>query len=394
MRVFYISPSVIPSRAANSIHVVNMCEAFTQHDCEVTLFVRSMNKDKSKCKCILNDFYGVDNKKINVEPYASNVSRGAELVIAFKAFGAFLKEKIKGSEPNYIVSRNLYAAVLIALLFRKRLVYETHAPEKGLRKILQKHVVQSDRVCVVVISQALKSIITEMYDLPDSTIMVLHDAARAGKIAIDEDEKKILQEKFLGEEVELPKYEKIVGYFGHLYSGRGIDIIEGLAVINKNFAFIVYGGNDKEITDFRKNNSSSNLFFMGHISPERVQTAMSMMDVLLMPYQKSVSVGVKGVDTAQWMSPMKMFEYMSTGVPIISSDLPVLREVLTHGENALLAKADSVEEWSSALQQIYVSKSLEKKLGRSAFREYQDKYTWKKRVEIMMSFLSDKQNGL
>ncbi len=393
MRAFYISPSVIPSRAANSIHVVNMCEAFTQHDCDVTLFIRSMNKDKDECKHILTNFYGVDNNRINVNPYVSNVSKGAELIIAFKAFSTFLKEKIKGDEPDCIVSRNLYAAILIGLLFRKKLVYETHAPEKGLRKVFQKYVIQSNQIRTVVISQALKNIISEMYDLSDSNIEVLHDAARAGQVSIDENERKVLQENFLSEKVELSKYEKVVGYFGHLYPGRGIDVIEGLAVINKNFAFIVYGGNDEEITHFKKNNSNSNLFFMGHISPERVRAAMSMMDVLLMPYQRSVSVGVKGVDTAQWMSPMKMFEYMSTGVPIISSDLPVLREVLIHGENALLAKADSVAEWSSALQQIYVSKDLEKKLGKNAFKDYQDEYTWKGRVEIMMNLLAGNQGS-
>jgi glycosyltransferase involved in cell wall biosynthesis len=106
-----------------------------------------------------------------------------------------------------------------------------------------------------------------------------------------------------------------------------------------------------------------------------------------MPYQKSVSVGLAGVDTAQWMSPMKMFEYMSVGVPIISSDLPVLKEVLVHNKNALLVKPNNVDEWSRALQQIDESPELEEKLGQTAYKQYAEKYTWKIRAKGILNLL-------
>ena len=52
------------------------------------------------------------------------------------------------------------------------------------------------------------------------------------------------------------------------------------------------------------------------------------MDIIWIPYQNSLSVDLEGIDTAQRMSPMKMFEYLLIGVPIVSSVLPVLCEVL------------------------------------------------------------------
>mgnify|MGYP000391910871 CR=1 FL=1 len=72
---------------------------------------------------------------------------------------------------------------------------------------------------------------------------------------------------------------------------------------------------------------------MGYLDQRSIYEKMSMMDVLLMPYQKQVSIGIELVDTSRWMSPMKMFEYMSSSVPIISSNLPVLREVLVAQAN-------------------------------------------------------------
>ena len=79
---------------------------------------------------------------------------------------------------------------------------------------------------------------------------------------------------------------------------------------------------------------------------------MAACDVLLMPYQRSVSIGVAGHDTARWMSPMKMFEYLASGTPVISSDLPVLREVLADGRNALLAAPDDPGAWLAALDRL------------------------------------------
>ena len=79
---------------------------------------------------------------------------------------------------------------------------------------------------------------------------------------------------------------------------------------------------------------------------------MSSVDLLLMPYQNKVSIGVRGQDTSRWMSPMKMFEYMAAGQAIVASDLPVLREILVHKHNAILTKADDVIEWETAIKML------------------------------------------
>ena len=47
-----------------------------------------------------------------------------------------------------------------------------------------------------------------------------------------------------------------------------------------------------------------------------------------------------GTNLADWISPLKMFEYMAQGKAIVASDLPMLREVLRNGENALLCDSD------------------------------------------------------
>ena len=56
---------------------------------------------------------------------------------------------------------------------------------------------------------------------------------------------------------------KFIGYFGHLYPGRGIEVIQGLAEKYPQHAFLVYGGNDKEIALFTNYNLFENFFFYG-----------------------------------------------------------------------------------------------------------------------------------
>ena len=107
---------------------------------------------------------------------------------------------------------------------------------------------------------------------------------------------------------------------------------------------------------------------------------MRCMDVLLMPYKEIVSVSLKGVNTAKWMSPLKMFEYMSAGVPIIASDLPVLKEVLEDNFNCLLAPPDNYHEWNKALNIIYKYRSLAKFISKNSFDGYVKKYNWEKRA--------------
>jgi glycosyltransferase involved in cell wall biosynthesis len=388
MKIFYISPSTLPSRSANSIHVVYMCEALSKLGHEVVFFLHSNSLNSDGCLEIISDVYGVSSKKIKAEIYNSNFARGKELGIAFRAVFCFIKDRIRKEPPEFIISRNLFAAVFLGLILKRLVVYETHTLEKGIRRFFQNLLLSSNKVETVVISAALKNVISGNREKIDQQIHILHDAARDGRSPLESLKRKELQKELLRSTLNLSSYEKIVGYFGHLYSGRGIEVIEELARVNPQHIFFIYGGNEDEIEYFKCKKSCNNFVIMGHLEPNKTFDAMSMMDVLLMPYQQSVSIGLDGVDTAKWMSPMKMFEYMSVGVPIISSDLPVLREVLVNLENCLLVKSNDVKDWSEALRRLSDSKELSEELGTNAYKQYLSEHTWEIRAKRTLAIFS------
>jgi glycosyltransferase involved in cell wall biosynthesis len=96
-------------------------------------------------------------------------------------------------------------------------------------------------------------------------------------------------------------------------------------------------------------------------------------EVLLMPYERRIT-GSSGGNSVDYCSPMKMFEYMACGRAIVSSDLPVIREVLNEG-NAVLCAPEEVDAWAQALRALIADPVRRIALGEAAKRDVQS-YTW------------------
>ncbi len=378
MKFTYISPSILPSRAANSVHVVMQCDALSRIGLDVKLYAKRSVPEDKKLASTIKSTYGVDLEKVQIISFFTKFNRAVNLWIAFLALWDLLKKPW----PDVILSRNLYASFIIAVMLRRPLLFETHQLEHGWRKFIQRMIMSSQRVITVVISKKLEEYLTQFHGVPPSHTLVLHDAAPDGIETLPETLRyeNIVQ---ICPQAE-GKWKGICGYFGHLYAGRGIEIIETMAEALPEVLFLIFGGNEEDVQTRKKNNQCSNILFLGHVSHPVAQQAMKSVDVLLMPYQESVSIGSSGHDTARWMSPMKMFEYMATGVPIISSDLPVLREVLEDGKNALLVPPSEGEKWIIALERLLGDKKLADSLSISAHESYKAKYTWSQRARCLI----------
>lgn len=386
MNIFYISSSSFPSRSANAVHVASMCRAMNNLGHLVTLFIRS---DEKNAKDFIIENYKIDSSLTEIIETKTFLKRGSEFFIAIKALIKFLFLKNSQKKSYTIISRNIFAAFFLSLLINKKLIYETHIKESGFfRELIQKILLKKKNVTVTVITNALKNIIISNFNLNNNNINVYPDGAFDEGGGLESKIKLIKRKEFFSHLKDIKNFNYFAGYFGHLYRGRGIEIIEQLANQNQNVLFFVFGGQDQDIYKYRKKNKLINLIYAGHLPFKNVKLSMSLMDVLLMPYQTTVSVSFNPTNTASWMSPIKMFEYMSVGLPIISSDLPVLREILINKYNSLLVKPDDISEWSVALNQLKDDKNLSNRLGQNAYRDFKQKYTWEIRVnKILESML-------
>src|SRR5690606_26549923 len=106
----------------------------------------------------------------------------------------------------------------------------------------------------------------------------------------------------------------------------------------------------------------------------------------LAPYQEDVYTKNEAVNIGRWMSPLKLFEYMSVGKPIIASDLSILREVLVDEKNSLLCSSRNIDDWIKALYRLS-DVNLREVLGKNAREDFLSKYTWETRAKNVLGGL-------
>jgi len=96
------------------------------------------------------------------------------------------------------------------------------------------------------------------------------------------------------------------------------------------------------------------------------------------------------VPTINYCSPLKVFEYMATGKPIITQDFPTIKEVLTDKQDAVLAKNDSYEDLKNCIEWAIENPTASKKMGEKSRALAFNEYSWKVRVNQMMKFIKVK----
>ncbi|MCJ7677814.1 MAG: glycosyltransferase, partial [Anaerolineales bacterium] len=171
-----------------------------------------------------------------------------------------------------------------------------------------------------------------------------------------------------------------VGYTGHLYAGRGIELLLSMARRRPEDRFVVIGGEPGAVETWRhtaKAAGAANLEFLGFVPNADLPRYQSACDVLVMPSQRAIA-GSSGGDIGQVASPMKTFEYLASGRAILASDLAVFREVLTE-RNAVLLPPDNPGAWDNALSDLKANPERRTALGAQARRDAA-RYTWVERA--------------
>ena len=238
MKIAYVSSSLLPSRSANSIHVVRQCAALAEKGADVTLYAKRTIADESEFLSMLEANYG-STEGVKLRTFYSDIERAANLRIALLAVRDLL------AKPSCkVISRNLYASFLLAMTGRP-LLFETHQLEIGVRKHLQRYCMRRPNTTNVVISDKLVGYLEEHHGAPPRRALVLHDAADAGITPTLPGEKAEALRTILPHVELSPGFT--CGYFGHLHSGRGIEVIAAMAEARPEVSFLVVGGNEKDI---------------------------------------------------------------------------------------------------------------------------------------------------
>jgi glycosyltransferase involved in cell wall biosynthesis len=389
LRILYLADIRFPLERANGIQTIHTCHALACRGHEVTLLVRPDTAASARDPF---EFYGlspIPTLRIERARVGGPSAMRRALYLA-----AALGRSLTSPRPDLVFTRDLGVAAALSRLPRGRrppLVYESHgyapvvsallphllstasapSPAKIRRLERRERVVWEGADGYVTITSQLARELEERFG-PRASLAVVADGATL--------------ERDRTFDWEGPGRPAWVTYAGHLYPWKGVDVLlDAMAELPDLRARIV-GGHPGESDLARLRTLASRLGIesrvelTGFVPPFEVRRWLQASDVLVLP-NRATAV------SASYTSPLKLFEYLAAGRPIVASRLPALAEVLRDEDNALLVDPDDSRALAAALARVSSDRALAVRLARRAFEDAAQ-FSWTRRAERLEPVLA------
>lgn len=369
MKIAYLSESHIPSREANAVHVMKMCQALVRSGHEVRLYAIQSGRDEETSD--LHGYYGVEPVfAIRRHTVASRWGRVSYSVRASRDVEAW--------PADAVVGRDLLGCFLAARRGTPT-VWDTHMgtflDRPHWRWLFRRFLRTPGARGVMTNCAALREAIEAAVPEARGRVVAAHNGADA------------LPQGLTPVDLGAAPGRLQVGYVGQLYPGKGLELIRAVAAAVPDVDFTIVGGNEATLAGLRRESGLPvNARLANHVPPSETPRYLLAFDVVLAPYLRRVAVSGGG-DTAAWMSPLKLFEYMAAGKPIVCSDLPVLHEIITDGQDGLLVSPDDPKAWVAAIRRLQGDEAERRRLGEAARATQAARFTWDRRARAMLEMI-------
>lgn len=380
MKIAVIAPTEIPSRRANSVQVMKMADAMTGLGHEVRVLAPLSKGENAPVPWpALTRHYGLTrNFEVNWRVANPALRRYDYSVKALRWAVQWQADTLYTRLPQ---------VAFLASQFHKPVIFEVHDLPAGKagRWLMQTFLDGGGDRRLVVITRALAVDLQRCFHAPvDPPFTIIApdgvDLERFTDLPGPEEARRALA---LGDRLLSERFT--AGYTGHLYAGRGGEMLLELALGLPEINFLIVGGDPADVARLQalaQQQGVANWVMTGFVPNSDLPLYQAACDVLLMPYQEKVAAS-SGGDISRYLSPMKLFEYLACGRAIASSDLPVLREILNE-RNAILLPSGDVTAWRTALQTLLNDPKRRAALATQAACDAH-KYTWSWRARRILS---------
>ena len=258
--------------------------------------------------------------------------------------------KVKKEKPDLIYTRHPIEAFFMSFT-NIPIIYEMHS-NQILLKILHKRIFRKAKL-ILPISKGLKLKIPKEYTYK---AIVLPDAVP--KSFIIKYNKESLRRR-----LDLPLNKKIILYTGKLSKEKGVDFLISLANKLTDYYFVIIGGTEEVIKEYKNKNNYSNINIKGYIAHKEIKYYINAADVLVIPNQS------KDKYSSEYTSPIKLYEYLSTNKPILASNV----ESLKISESITFFEPENKKDFIKKLESLKYRKP--------------EFYTWDDRARQVKEFL-------
>lgn len=380
MRIAYVDPHPVPGPSVEALQIAQNVDAFARVAARVDLVTPQPAVDDAVEDALGRPFhervrtaYQRDYRRCWWAPSHSN-----------RMFFHAMRRWLRRERPDAVWVRHLRTArAILAMREAPPLFFETHevfartlaetreAPARKLASLraLERDVYSGARG-IIALTTALAADLRDDYRTTGPMLIAADGvdailAAQARPVALGR--------------------EPIILYIGSLHPWKGVDIAIGAMRDVPRGTLVVVGGGDATIPPLReiaaRQGVAARVRFVGAVKPAVRFDWIAAASVCVLPLSSARIA-------ARYTSPLKLFEYLALGKPVVTADLPSIREIVEHGRNAWLVAHAEAQAFAAGINRVLADAALRRSLGDEALRTAGTR-TWDARARTIRAFMGD-----
>lgn len=387
MRIAYLNPQPVPDTSPSALQILQFAEAMAAQGHCVDLVTPTPDEENTAAAILGRQ----PSSQLRFHPLRDHRRRW---YFPFPSNRLFHWQAIKWLGENRVDAVYLRNLKLAEAIFRSGLevavFFETHElfaqsfrennpamDWRGRRKLAElsarEAFVYRRSKALIAITQALADDVRSAYQL-EAPIMVAADAvdldlagaALSAKAARDDAAPSVL-------------------YLGSLHRWKGVETLLAAGALLAQGELRIAGGSAARIAELARHPAlaaaGARIHFLGPIAPRDRFALIADADICVLPLTQT-SIG------SRYTSPLKLFEYMAMGKPIVASDHPSIREVLVDGEHALLVAPEDPAALAAALRRLIDDPDERARLGSNA-RQLSLRHGWPARAQAVTRSMAE-----
>jgi len=408
MRLVYLAHMALPNQRAHACQIMEMCGAFAGSGIEVRLLFAedwgSLPRGRANVweGCGVPPRFEIDGlSSVDLAPLGAwlpgklrQVWARLAWTVSLATFSVSAVIRLRADRESMVYSRDALPLALLACLRRERashLFFEAHTtPTSRAGRWLRGRLANAIGGFVMVTDHLRQR--HEAIGVSPRQAIVAHDGVRLERFAVHDD--RAAARSRLG----WPEAAFIVGYLGRtrtLGMDKGVlALIQAAELLGREghlrpMLAVLVGPSHAELQELVGRDGRQGLADLvtatGWVQPAEVPLHLRAMDACVLPLPWTEHFAFEA-------SPMKLFEYMASGTPIVASNLPAVAELLRDGENGLLVPPSDVPSLAGALRRLRDERGLAERLARQAAQDVRS-FTWDARAGRILEMMAAPHAG-
>ena len=365
MKIAYVTSARLPTDWAHGIQIMNTCAALAKAGVAVDLYYPALPPFINESPF---SYHRVPETFTLHKLFALDMGK-MRFAFILQALTFALSARFALTTPTPVYCRDEIVAAALLFLGVKNLVYESH---NGAWGVWGAYAARHARA-VVTVSEGLKTFYIE-HGISSEKIHVIRNGIELADYV--QPESKEVARTRLG----LPLDTSVALYVGMFDGWKGMDtLLSAATLLSDNVILAVIGGEDKEhIAEFAQ--QYPHVRFLGYRPARELADNLAAADVLVVPNTGKDPISVR------FTSPLKLFAYMASGKPIVASDLPSIREILSE-KNGFLVTPDSPTALAAGIHTALTERE-EANNRAAAAKSAVTRYTWDARAAAIQNLFT------